>query len=341
MDDGHDAEGDAAAWAEYRFSEPIAFDEVWLEEPVQLGQRVTSFRVQVQEGAAGSDGVWREIASGTTIGARRIVRVPMTTASGLRVLVDGTLSTPALSRLSLYLSPPQVTLEPRGSVAIHPIPVRLTSRKGSEIRYTLDGSEVTEEAPVYTGELTLDASATLRARAFTGSGPTAQASPFVAEASFQVLTEADWKSAVHFILPPKPGLRVRAFEGGWQSLDQMAERDPVSTAEATSFDVSLATRAEQCALEFNGFLSVPEDGLYTLALVSDDGSRFYVHGDLIVDNDGLHGAVRAEGRVALRAGYHPIRVQWFNSRGASSLEVRWSGSGAGRDQPIPPGALFR
>ena len=121
----------------------------------------------------------------------------------------------------------------------------------------------------------------------------------------------------------------------------MAERDPVSAAEATSFELSLATRAEQCALEFNGFLSVPEDGLYTLALVSDDGSRFYVHGDLIVDNDGLHGAVRAEGKVALRTGFHPIRVQWFNARGASSLEVRWSGAGAGRDQPIPPSALFR
>ena len=62
---------------------------------------------------------------------------------------------------------------------------------------------------------------------------------------------------------------------------------------------------------------------------------------LIVDNDGLHGAVRAEGKVALKQGYHPIKVQWFNSRGSSSLEVRWSGPGVGREQPIPIDVLFR
>ena len=341
VSDDHDAEGDGLAWVEFQFADDVTFDEVWLEEPVQLGQRIHRFRVFVEEEVKSGPSSWRELAAGTTIGARRILRVPETSTGGIRIRIDDAMATPALSRLSLYLSPPKVTLDPAQGTSLSPIPVRLASRKGAEIRYTLDGSEVTLASPLYAGSLTVDASATLRARAFTGSGSEAKGSPFRVEGQYQVLTKADWKEGVQFIKEPVSGLRVKVFEGGWQTLDQMADRDPIGHKEAEGFDTSLVTREEQCALEFNGFLSVPQDGLYTLALVSDDGSRFYVHGGLVVDNDGLHGAVRAEGQVALKAGYHPISVQWFNSRGAKSLEVRWSGPGVGRDQPIPANVLFR
>ena len=357
VDDDHDAEGDSTAWVEFRLPDAVTFDEVWLEEPIQLGQRVTAFRVLVgqEEGAdagpkpgdlavqgkAGGMVGWREVGAGTTVGARRILRVGETTTRRIRVSIDGAQATPALSRLSLYLSPAKVAIDPPTGVAVNPIPVKLTSRGGASIRYTLDGSEVTGASALYEGALTVAATATLRARAFDGAGARAQASPYEAQATFEVLGEGDWKEGVQFIKEPSPGMGVKVFEGGWQTLDQMEGRDPIGVKDATSFDTSLVTREEQCALEFNGFLSVPQDGLYTLALVSDDGSRFYVHDQLVVENDGLHGAVRAEGKIALKAGYHPLRVQWFNSRGASSLEVRWTGPGVGRDQPIPANVLFR
>jgi alpha-L-fucosidase len=337
VDDDHDADGKCLAWAEFVLPRDVTFDEVWLEEPIQLGQRVKRFRVQV--GSEG--GEWRDLGAGTTIGARRILRVGLTQASRIRVLIDSALATPALSRLSLFLSPPKVEIDPPSGVAVNPIPVRLSSREGTQIRFTLDGSEVTLGSPQYDGSLLVDSSATLRARAFSSDRAGPQASPFVAQGTYQILQESDWLVPVAFIRPPDPGLSVKVYEGGWQTLDQMTERDPIGRKKAMSFDLGLVTRQEQCALEFTGYLSVPQDGLYTLALVSDDGSRFYVGGTLVVDNDGLHGAVRAEGRVALKAGYHPMAVQWFNSRGSSSLEVRWSGPGVGRDQAIPSSVLFR
>lgn len=341
VDDGHDADGSSLAWVEFQLAKDATFDEVWLEEPIQLGQRVTRFRVQVGEGEPGKASEWRELAAGTTIGARRILRVDETTARRIRVSIDSALATPALSRLSLYLSPPRVKLEPPSGVSVNPLPVRLSSRQGTLIRYTLDGSDVTAESPLYGGTITVAESATLRARVFYGRGAGAASSPFGAKGSYRVIEESEWKEPVQLIRAPDPGLSVKVYEGGWQTLDQMAERDPIGLKETTSFDTALVTRKEQCALAFMGFLSVPQDGLYTLALVSDDGSRFYVGDTLVVDNDGLHGAVRAEGKVALKAGYHPIAVQWFNSRGASALEVRWSGPGVGREQPIPSSVLFR
>ncbi|MFT5733186.1 MAG: alpha-L-fucosidase [Planctomycetota bacterium] len=354
VDDGHDAEGNSLAWVEFRLPDAITFDEVWLEEPIQLGQRVTNFRVLVPEDETVEEGprpgalavqgnngqensAWREVTAGTTIGARRILRFDPVTARHIRVAIDGALATPALSRLSLYLSPSTVKIEPASGTSVTAIPVTLTSRPGLAIRYTLDGSEVTASSPIYAKPLVIQTSAHLRAKAFDG----ANASPLEAEADFKVLAEADWKAAIQFIQPPTPGLRAALFEGGWQTLDQMRTRDPMGVKETASFDVSVVTRLEQCALRFEGFLKVPQDGLYTLALVSDDGSRMYLHDELVVDNDGLHGMVRQEGRIALRKGHHPIRVEWFNARGAAGLEVRWSGPGVGRDQPIPETVLFR
>ncbi|MEO0661439.1 MAG: PA14 domain-containing protein, partial [Planctomycetota bacterium] len=74
---------------------------------------------------------------------------------------------------------------------------------------------------------------------------------------------------------------------------------------------------------------------------SDDGSRLWLHGALVVDNDGHHGMRRVRGRVPLRAGLHPLRIEWFNGVGPGDLEVTWSGPAVGRDVPLPEGALFR
>ncbi len=60
-----------------------------------------------------------------------------------------------------------------------------------------------------------------------------------------------------------------------------------------------------------------------------------------MENDGLHGMDRRAGKVALRAGFHALRVEWFNSRGGAGLEVRWAGPGVGAEVPIPADALFR
>ncbi len=337
VDDAHEAEGDALAWVEFRLPEAVAFDEVWLEEPIQLGQRVERFRVQIAAAGEGGADPWRTVATGTTIGARRILRFDEVSTRRVRVSVDAALAAPALSRLSLYLSPAEVKIDPPSTASISPILASLTSRPGAAIRYTLDGTEVTAASPLYEGDVTVAASSTLRARAFEGGvGATRESS-----VEYRIVTADDWKPSIEFIVSPTPGLLADLFEGGWQTLDAMAEREPVTTKEVAGFDIGTRTRNEMCAVAFRGYLQVPNDGLYTLHLTSDDGSRMYVHDELLVDNDGLHGMLEARGQMALRAGYHPIRVEWFNARGALGFEIRWSGPGVGRKAEIPAGALYR
>jgi len=47
---------------------------------------------------------------------------------------------------------------------------------------------------------------------------------------------------------------------------------------------------------------------------------------MVVENDGLHGMNEERGSIALRAGYHPIRVTFFEKGSGNQLKVSWSGN---------------
>ena len=72
---------------------------------------------------------------------------------------------------------------------------------------------------------------------------------------------------------------------------------------------------------FNGFLEVPNEDVYNFTVSSNDGSRLIIDDNLIVENDGWHGAYEKEGSIALRAGLHKIELLYFQSGGEKSLKV--------------------
>ena len=72
------------------------------------------------------------------------------------------------------------------------------------------------------------------------------------------------------------GLNYRCFEGLYEHLPSFAVSRPTKTGVSTNFDVNLRTRPENASIEFDGFFSVPREGVYTFTVSSDDGSRFYV-----------------------------------------------------------------
>lgn len=85
---------------EVRLPAPVTFDVVGLAEDVEHGQHVGAFRVQAGDGEG-----WRTVASGTTIGHRRLLRVPPTTADRVRVLLDHAYGPPRLLELGLHADP--------------------------------------------------------------------------------------------------------------------------------------------------------------------------------------------------------------------------------------------
>ena len=150
---------------------------------------------------------------------------------------------------------------------------------------------------------------------------------FPCEATFTAYRAEDLRPPIVFFRAPDAGLRYEAFGADWQTLDGLKDAKSVKEGVTRTFDLELRTRDEHCALAFSGFVNAPKDGIYTFATSSDDGSRLYVDDTRIVDNDGLHGAQVARGEIGLRAGFHKLRVEWFNGAGSRSLDVQWSGPG--------------
>lgn len=73
------------------------FNIVMLQEDITKGQRVESFTVDAFDGKA-----WKTIAQGTTIGYKRLLRVPETTAEKVRLTVTSSRSEPVIGRIGLY-----------------------------------------------------------------------------------------------------------------------------------------------------------------------------------------------------------------------------------------------
>jgi len=78
-------------------SQPATFDRVELREPIELGQRIAAFRIEVDSGSG-----WTELAKGTTVGNRRIIPVPATTSAKVRVTILDSRACPAISTFALY-----------------------------------------------------------------------------------------------------------------------------------------------------------------------------------------------------------------------------------------------
>jgi alpha-L-fucosidase len=77
---------------------PVRFQTIGLQEDVSQGQRVERFTIEAQQ-----HGAWREIASGTTIGYKRLLLLPSpVAASQIRVRVLQSRDTPHLLRFSVY-----------------------------------------------------------------------------------------------------------------------------------------------------------------------------------------------------------------------------------------------
>jgi hypothetical protein len=60
--------------------------------------------------------------------------------------------------------------------------------------------------------------------------------------------------------------------------------------------------------QYTGYLVAPTDGQYTLYITSDDGSRLWLDGNLLIENDGVHGAIeRSNTTYLIAAIWYPIR----------------------------------
>ena len=89
-----------AASLELDFDRPRRFNCVMLQEAIALGQRIRRFDVQVAAGTG-----WRTVASGTTVGHKRLLRFPDLTAKRLRIRILDARACPTLTEVGVFAVP--------------------------------------------------------------------------------------------------------------------------------------------------------------------------------------------------------------------------------------------
>lgn len=185
--------------------------------------------------------------------------------------------------------------------------------KGMEIYYTTDGSVPTKASTKYTAPLEFTETTTIKAVAYKGNIASEIKASFIEKQSYIEPLK----------LTPKTLGSINRWVGKEEKGPVEDTKLPknVTFAPVQKMDVSGYENADNILMVFKGYYNAEQDGLYTFATKSDDGSLLYIGEKLVVDNGGNHSAIRKEGMVALKKGWHPITVKFHEASGGSELTV--------------------
>ncbi|WP_437187281.1 family 16 glycoside hydrolase [Planctomicrobium sp. SH668] len=120
-----------------------------------------------------------------------------------------------------------------------------------------------------------------------------------------------------------PNLKFQVHFGSWDSLPNFDALKPSEVGECFGFDIGRSGRSDHFAMRFEGFLPHPEtDSEVEFGLGSDDGSKLYIDGELVVEVDGVHPVYMQHNRIKLKdQPYHHVRVDYFELAGGEELIV--------------------
>lgn len=88
-----------SATIEVDLERPVTFNIISLQEPIAKGQRVAKYRVEAQ-----TNEEWRTLVRGTTIGYKKLDRIPQATTSRIRLVIEEARACPLISEIGLYFN---------------------------------------------------------------------------------------------------------------------------------------------------------------------------------------------------------------------------------------------
>lgn len=206
-----------------------------------------------------------------------------------------------------------------------PILVSIASKTdGAETRYSLDGSQPNRSSNLYTKPFLLKKNAVVTARSFKNefvSSPVIQRKYFIIKKKNEVSMNQSLLA----------GLQYHYYEGIWSNIPDFSFLTEIGNGWISDVNlVDVDRRAANFALEYNGYIIIEEEGLYSFYVSSNDGSKLFINDIPVVDNDGTHGDFEKRGKMELKTGYHPFSVQYFDGGGSQALRVSYKGPGIAR-----------
>jgi protocadherin Fat 4 len=98
--------------------------------------------------------------------------------------------------------------------------------------------------------------------------------------------------------------------------------------------------SDDFAVKYTGSIIIDEAGTWTFGIHSDDGSRLFINGVEIVENDGNHAPQTRTGTVDLTQGNHQFEIRYFESGQGQVMEFLWQSPSAGSLTTVPSSAFI-
>ena len=176
------------------------------------------------------------------------------------------------------------------------------------VRYTTDGSFPNKNSQLYNGPVKVDETTHFILRTFAPNGLAGE------------MLKADFlKQGLLEPVKADASKLTQGLNAGWYNYRGEKCREihkaPFNGNYAANDVVIPEGVKGNIGLIITGYLRVPEDGVYTFSLMSDDGSWLKIDGNMVVDNDRPQSPHEEVSQQALKAGLHKIEVRYFDSNG--------------------------
>src|SRR5207302_10743671 len=134
---------------------------------------------------------------------------------------------------------------------------------------------------------------------------------------------------------PLPGLEYSYYEAtSFTAVPNFDTLTPVKSGLTPNFSLTgLANRSTQYALQWTGLVYAPAAATYTFYTNSDDGSKLWVGGQLVVNNDGKHAATEKSGQIILDTGWHSFQLGYLQASGGATLTWAYQSASIGKGSP--------
>jgi hypothetical protein len=203
-----------------------------------------------------------------------------------------------------------------------PIEVSLnTDFSETEIYFTTDGTDPSAQSNQYTSPLTISENTIIKAATFRGGNKSRvnkadyrvtspDATPGI---SYKLFYNYNELVVPNFSILGQPGVSDKIYEFSLYELSDLINIEKDGEIQ----------NQDHLAIQFSSTLIIEEEGEYIFHLTSDDGSNLFINNNMIIDNDGSHSVTTKTGKIHLKPGKYPIRIDYFEDHGGESLKLEF------------------
>lgn len=186
--------------------------------------------------------------------------------------------------------------------------------EGTEIYYTLDGSVPTKESLKYNAPFVVNDTVEIKSRAYRGEIYNDLKSTRVIHKNY--IESVD-------VTPKEKGLKQWVVQGKFKNVEDIKTPTTANFTKVDNIALGDIKDEKKFSIVYQGYFNAEKDGVYEFETRSDGGDLLFIGDNVIVDNSGWHGPRKQYGKVALKQGWHPIKIKYRPSNKPRVIEVKY------------------